>query len=215
MQSNPPPKSRSYSMASQSSGSSPMSVRRPSQNPTSLFGWSQIQKSSSMYSSKRSLLPDHLNEAREVLQIHLLFMLLQVSTILTFGSTGGPPPFLWCDVTRLTAHVLTQLLHISNLCHSPALTQWGQSLTHRVWVWFTLGSHNERQKGPEKTTYSSYLELSSHHTAEWRKNTFLIHSWEMTTWPRNAVGRGPPGNFVFVIYTMSFIISDAKCCLPI
>lgn len=130
MQSNPPPKSRSYSMASQSSGSSPMSVRRPSQNPTSLFGWSQIQKSSSMYSSKRSLLPDHLNEAREVLQIHLLFMLLQVSTILTFGSTGGPPPFLWCDVTRLTAHVLTQLLHISNLCHSPALTQWGQSLRH-------------------------------------------------------------------------------------
>uniref|UniRef100_A0AAQ5Z0U2 Oxysterol-binding protein n=1 Tax=Amphiprion ocellaris TaxID=80972 RepID=A0AAQ5Z0U2_AMPOC len=39
--SNPPPKSRSYSMASQGSGSSPMSLRRPSQNPASLFGWSQ------------------------------------------------------------------------------------------------------------------------------------------------------------------------------
>ncbi|KAI4831791.1 hypothetical protein KUCAC02_001313 [Chaenocephalus aceratus] len=60
---NPPPKSRSYSMASQGSGSSPMSVRRPSQNPALLFSW-QANKGSSLYSSKRSLLPDHLMEAR-------------------------------------------------------------------------------------------------------------------------------------------------------
>uniref|UniRef100_A0A8D3ADE9 Oxysterol-binding protein n=1 Tax=Scophthalmus maximus TaxID=52904 RepID=A0A8D3ADE9_SCOMX len=65
--SNPPPKSRSYSMASQGSGSSPMSVRRPSQNPNSLFGWSQAHKGSSLYSSKRSLLPDHLMDAREMM----------------------------------------------------------------------------------------------------------------------------------------------------
>lgn len=65
--SNPPPKSRSYSMASQGSGNSPMSVRRPSQNATSLFNWSQVQKGSSMYSSKRSLLPDHLLDAREMM----------------------------------------------------------------------------------------------------------------------------------------------------
>ncbi|XP_053734519.1 oxysterol-binding protein-related protein 11-like [Synchiropus splendidus] len=65
--SNPPPKSRSYSMASQGSGSSPMSVRRPSQNPGSLFNWSQINKSSALYSSKRSLLPDHLVDAREMM----------------------------------------------------------------------------------------------------------------------------------------------------
>lgn len=65
-QSNPPPKSRSYSMASQGSGSSPMSMRRPSQNPATLFGWSQVHKGSSLYSSKRSLLPDHLLDAREV-----------------------------------------------------------------------------------------------------------------------------------------------------
>uniref|UniRef100_A0A3Q3EQ53 Oxysterol-binding protein n=1 Tax=Labrus bergylta TaxID=56723 RepID=A0A3Q3EQ53_9LABR len=64
---NPPPKSRSYSMASQGSGSSPMSVRRPSQNPNSLFGWSQTNKGSSLYSSKRSLLPDHLLDAREMM----------------------------------------------------------------------------------------------------------------------------------------------------
>ncbi|XP_018516679.1 oxysterol-binding protein-related protein 11 [Lates calcarifer] len=65
--SNPPPKSRSYSMASQGSGSSPMSMRRPSQNPTSLFSWSQVHKGSSLYSSKRSLLPDHLMDAREMM----------------------------------------------------------------------------------------------------------------------------------------------------
>ncbi|KAM9821096.1 oxysterol-binding protein-related protein 11-like [Neosynchiropus ocellatus] len=65
--SNPPPKSRSYSMASQGSGSSPMSARRTSQNPGSLFNWSQINKSSALYSSKRSLLPDHLVDAREMM----------------------------------------------------------------------------------------------------------------------------------------------------
>ncbi|RVE75225.1 hypothetical protein OJAV_G00014720 [Oryzias javanicus] len=64
---NPPPKSRSFSMASQGSGSSPMSVRRPSQNPASLFSWSQAHKGSSAFSSKRSLLPDHLIEAREMM----------------------------------------------------------------------------------------------------------------------------------------------------
>ncbi|XP_061744976.1 oxysterol-binding protein-related protein 11-like [Nerophis ophidion] len=64
--SNPPPKSRSYSTASQGSSSSPMSVRRTSQNPASLFNW-QIQKGSSLYSSKRSLLPDHLIDARDMM----------------------------------------------------------------------------------------------------------------------------------------------------
>uniref|UniRef100_A0A3P8PDN9 Oxysterol-binding protein n=1 Tax=Astatotilapia calliptera TaxID=8154 RepID=A0A3P8PDN9_ASTCA len=64
--SQPPSKSRSYSTASQGSGSSPMSMRRHSQNPASLFGWSQV-RGSSAYSSKRSLLPDHLMDAREMM----------------------------------------------------------------------------------------------------------------------------------------------------
>uniref|UniRef100_I3K6Z8 Oxysterol-binding protein n=1 Tax=Oreochromis niloticus TaxID=8128 RepID=I3K6Z8_ORENI len=64
--SQPPSKSRSYSTASQGSGSSPMSMRRPSQNPASMFGWSQV-RGSSAYSSKRSLLPDHLMDAREMM----------------------------------------------------------------------------------------------------------------------------------------------------
>uniref|UniRef100_A0A3Q3K5L9 Oxysterol-binding protein n=1 Tax=Monopterus albus TaxID=43700 RepID=A0A3Q3K5L9_MONAL len=65
--SNAPPKSRSYSMVSQGSGSSPMSLRRPSQNPASLFSWSQVHKSSSVYSTNRSLLPDYLVDAREMM----------------------------------------------------------------------------------------------------------------------------------------------------
>uniref|UniRef100_A0A3Q2QFS5 Oxysterol-binding protein n=1 Tax=Fundulus heteroclitus TaxID=8078 RepID=A0A3Q2QFS5_FUNHE len=63
--SNPAPDSRSYSVASQSSASSPMSLRRPSQNAPALFGWAQANKASSIYSSKKSLLPDHLLDARE------------------------------------------------------------------------------------------------------------------------------------------------------
>ncbi|XP_068612701.1 oxysterol-binding protein-related protein 11-like [Brachionichthys hirsutus] len=65
--SNPPLKSRTYSMASQGSISSPMSHRRASQNPGSVFGWSQAHKGSALYSGKRSLLPDHLLDAREMM----------------------------------------------------------------------------------------------------------------------------------------------------
>ncbi|XP_013887065.1 oxysterol-binding protein-related protein 11 isoform X2 [Austrofundulus limnaeus] len=65
--SNPPPDSRSYSVASQGSGSSPMSLRRPSQNANSLFGWAHGHKGSSLYSSKRSMMPDHLVDAREMM----------------------------------------------------------------------------------------------------------------------------------------------------
>uniref|UniRef100_A0A8C5DLF1 Oxysterol-binding protein n=1 Tax=Gouania willdenowi TaxID=441366 RepID=A0A8C5DLF1_GOUWI len=61
---NPPLKSRSYSMASQGS-SSPMSTRRTSQSPASMFGWSN--KGSAFYGSKRALLPDHLMDAREMM----------------------------------------------------------------------------------------------------------------------------------------------------
>ncbi|KAJ8003539.1 hypothetical protein DPEC_G00149400 [Dallia pectoralis] len=66
---NPPTKSRSYSMASQGSASSPVSQRRPSQNQNaaSFFSLNQLNKGSSLYSSKRSLLPDHLLDAREMM----------------------------------------------------------------------------------------------------------------------------------------------------
>ncbi|MEQ2183960.1 hypothetical protein GOODEAATRI_003232 [Goodea atripinnis] len=44
-----------------------MSLRRPSQNATALFGWAQSHKGSSIYSSKKSLMPDHLLDAREMM----------------------------------------------------------------------------------------------------------------------------------------------------
>ncbi|KAJ8350616.1 hypothetical protein SKAU_G00257460 [Synaphobranchus kaupii] len=65
--SNPPMKSRSFSMASQGSGGSPLSQRRSSQTPASFFTVSQHGAGSSLYASKRSLLPDHLVDAREMM----------------------------------------------------------------------------------------------------------------------------------------------------
>lgn len=65
-QTNPPLQTRSLSLLSQGSGSSPGSQHRINQNANSLLGLSQLQRSSSLYSSRKSLLPDHLLEAREV-----------------------------------------------------------------------------------------------------------------------------------------------------
>lgn len=101
-QSNPPPKSRSYSMASQGSGSSPLLVHRSNQNQSSLFSWSHTHKGSSLYSSKRSLLPDHLLEAREVQQRHPNAHSLVLESILwderenleSYDSCGS-----WCQTT--------------------------------------------------------------------------------------------------------------------
>uniref|UniRef100_A0A3P8YXJ6 Oxysterol-binding protein n=1 Tax=Esox lucius TaxID=8010 RepID=A0A3P8YXJ6_ESOLU len=51
------------------SASSPLSQRRPSQNQNaaSFFSLNQLNKGSSLYSSRRSLLPDHLLDAREMM----------------------------------------------------------------------------------------------------------------------------------------------------
>ncbi|KAK0156215.1 Oxysterol-binding protein-related protein 11 [Merluccius polli] len=65
-----PSKSRSFSTVSQGSSSSPLAQRRPSQTATSsasFFSLTQAHKGSSLYSSRKSLLPDHLLEAREMM----------------------------------------------------------------------------------------------------------------------------------------------------
>ncbi|XP_047011860.1 oxysterol-binding protein-related protein 11 isoform X3 [Ictalurus punctatus] len=65
---NPPLKTRSLSTASQGSSSSPGSQRKISHNTGSLLGLSQFHRGSSNYSSsKRSVLRDHLVEAREMM----------------------------------------------------------------------------------------------------------------------------------------------------
>ncbi|GAA6086800.1 oxysterol-binding protein-related protein 11 isoform X1 [Tachysurus ichikawai] len=64
---NPPLKTRSLSAASQGSSSSPASQRKISHNTGSLLGLSQLQRGTSNYSSKHSVLRDHLVEAREMM----------------------------------------------------------------------------------------------------------------------------------------------------
>ncbi|KAL4618092.1 oxysterol-binding protein-related protein 11 isoform X1 [Arapaima gigas] len=59
-------KLRSFSMASQGSTSSPLSQRRSNQN-TGFLNISQLSRGSSLYSSRKSLLPDHLVDAREMM----------------------------------------------------------------------------------------------------------------------------------------------------
>lgn len=66
LKTNPPLKTRSLSAASQGSSSSPASQRKISHNAGTLLGLSQFHRGSSNYSSKRSVLRDHLVEAREV-----------------------------------------------------------------------------------------------------------------------------------------------------
>ncbi|KAM4626425.1 LOW QUALITY PROTEIN: oxysterol-binding protein-related protein 11 [Discoglossus pictus] len=63
---NPPLKSRSFSVASQGSGNSPGSQRRPSQNAASFFN---ISHHRGMITSRRAqiLQPDHLGEVREMM----------------------------------------------------------------------------------------------------------------------------------------------------
>ncbi|XP_034034570.1 oxysterol-binding protein-related protein 11-like [Thalassophryne amazonica] len=111
---NPPPKSRSYSMGSQGSGTSPMSVRRPSQNPASLFSWSQLQK------NKRSLVPDHLLDAREMMnQAHGQHKEL-IQSIEGLPATLGLSPLdqdlLMLKATSMaTMNCLNDCLHILHL----------------------------------------------------------------------------------------------------
>ncbi|XP_048835113.1 oxysterol-binding protein-related protein 11 isoform X1 [Brienomyrus brachyistius] len=60
-------KARSFSMASQGSANSPLSQRRSTQNAAAFLNISQLSRASSLCSSRRSLLPDHLVDAREMM----------------------------------------------------------------------------------------------------------------------------------------------------
>ncbi|KAJ3584355.1 hypothetical protein NHX12_014850 [Muraenolepis orangiensis] len=73
--SQPPSKSRSFSTVSQGSGSSPLAQRRSSQtaaSSSSFFSLTQGHKGSSLYSSRKSLLPDHLLDARQMMDLLML-----------------------------------------------------------------------------------------------------------------------------------------------
>ncbi|XP_012691945.2 oxysterol-binding protein-related protein 11 [Clupea harengus] len=110
---NPPLKARSLSVASQGS-CSPTSQRRISQNPGSLLGISQMQLgSNSPYSSKRSLLPDHLLEAREMMhqaQGQHRDLILSIEGL---PSSAGPSP-LDQDLLLLKATSLATMTCLSD-----------------------------------------------------------------------------------------------------
>ncbi|XP_024281636.1 oxysterol-binding protein-related protein 11 isoform X1 [Oncorhynchus tshawytscha] len=123
--SNPPPKSRSYSMASQGSASSPLSQRRPSQlqnqNAASFFSMTQLHRGSSLYSSKRSLLPDHLLDAREMMTQAQAQHRDLIQTIEGLPPAAGPLSPLDQDLLMLkatsmaTMNCLNDCLHILQL----------------------------------------------------------------------------------------------------
>uniref|UniRef100_A0AAZ3Q3P4 Oxysterol-binding protein n=1 Tax=Oncorhynchus tshawytscha TaxID=74940 RepID=A0AAZ3Q3P4_ONCTS len=125
VKSNPPPKSRSYSMASQGSASSPLSQRRPSQlqnqNAASFFSMTQLHRGSSLYSSKRSLLPDHLLDAREMMTQAQAQHRDLIQTIEGLPPAAGPLSPLDQDLLMLkatsmaTMNCLNDCLHILQL----------------------------------------------------------------------------------------------------
>uniref|UniRef100_A0A8C7IEP2 Oxysterol-binding protein n=1 Tax=Oncorhynchus kisutch TaxID=8019 RepID=A0A8C7IEP2_ONCKI len=118
-------KSRSYSMASQGSASSPLSQRRPSQlqnqNAASFFSMTQLHKGSSLYSSKRSLLPDHLLDAREMMTQAQAQHRDLIQTIEGLPPAAGPLSPLDQDLLMLkatsmaTMNCLNDCLHILQL----------------------------------------------------------------------------------------------------
>uniref|UniRef100_A0A673HNJ1 Oxysterol-binding protein n=1 Tax=Sinocyclocheilus rhinocerous TaxID=307959 RepID=A0A673HNJ1_9TELE len=119
---NPPLQTRSLSMASQGSGSSPGSQHRINQNSNALLGLSQMQRGSSLYSSRKSLLPDHLLEAREMMsQVQGQHRDL-IQSIEGLPSSQGPSP-LDQDLLLLKATSLATMTCLSDCLHILQLQQ--------------------------------------------------------------------------------------------
>ncbi|XP_063069509.1 oxysterol-binding protein-related protein 11 [Engraulis encrasicolus] len=123
---NPPLKTRSLSVASQGSGS-PGSQRRNSPNPGSLFGLSQLPRgSTSPYSSKRSLLPDHLLEAREMMsqaQGQHRDLILSIEGLPSSAGPSPSPSPLDQDLLLLKATSLATMTCLSDCLHILQLQQ--------------------------------------------------------------------------------------------
>uniref|UniRef100_A0A672MWG3 Oxysterol-binding protein n=1 Tax=Sinocyclocheilus grahami TaxID=75366 RepID=A0A672MWG3_SINGR len=119
---NPPLQTRSHSMASQGSGSSPGSQHRVNQNSNALLGLSQLQRSSSLYSSRKSLLPDHLLEAREMMSQAQGQHRDLIQSIEGLPSSQGPSP-LDQDLLLLKATSLATMTCLSDCLHILQLQQ--------------------------------------------------------------------------------------------
>ncbi|XP_022535921.2 oxysterol-binding protein-related protein 11 isoform X2 [Astyanax mexicanus] len=104
------------------SASSPGSQRRISHNAGSLLGLSQFHRGSSPYSSKRSLLPDHLVEAREMMSQAQGQHRDLVQCIEGLPSSQGPSP-LDQDLLLLKATSLATMTCLSDCFHILQLQQ--------------------------------------------------------------------------------------------
>ncbi|XP_066542265.1 oxysterol-binding protein-related protein 11 isoform X2 [Hoplias malabaricus] len=104
------------------SASSPGSQRRISHNASSLLGLSQLHRGSSPYSSKRSLLPDHLVEAREMMSQAQGQHRDLVQCIEGLPASQGPSP-LDQDLLLLKATSLATMTCLSDCLHILQLQQ--------------------------------------------------------------------------------------------
>ncbi|KAK1165988.1 hypothetical protein AOXY_G12504 [Acipenser oxyrinchus oxyrinchus] len=116
--SNPPLKSRSFSMASQSSSGSPLLLRRASQNAASFFNVSQHKGSSS--SSRRALQPDHLMAVQEMMTQAEGHHRDLIQTIASLPASGGLAPLdrdllLLKATSMATMNCLNDCFHILQL----------------------------------------------------------------------------------------------------
>ncbi|XP_026802705.3 oxysterol-binding protein-related protein 11 isoform X1 [Pangasianodon hypophthalmus] len=125
---NPPLKTRSLSAASQGSSSSPASQRKISHNTGSLLGLSQFHRGSSTYSSKRSVLRDHLVEAREMMTQAQDQHRDLVQCIEGLPASHNPSP-LDQDLLLLKATSLATMTCLSDCLH---ILQLQQVARHRV-----------------------------------------------------------------------------------
>ncbi|XP_051567052.1 oxysterol-binding protein-related protein 11-like [Myxocyprinus asiaticus] len=119
---NPPLQTRSLSIASQGSGSSPGSQHRINQNTNALLGLSQLQRGSSLYSSRKSLLPDHLLEAREMMSQAQGQHRELIQSIEGLPSSQRPSP-LDQDLLLLKATSLATMTCLSDCLHILQLQQ--------------------------------------------------------------------------------------------
>uniref|UniRef100_A0A673HBV2 Oxysterol-binding protein n=1 Tax=Sinocyclocheilus rhinocerous TaxID=307959 RepID=A0A673HBV2_9TELE len=103
-------------------GSSPGSQHRVNQNSNALLGLSQLQRSSSLYSSRKSLLPDHLLEAREMMSQAQGQHRYLIQSIEGLPSSQGPSP-LDQDLLLLKATSLATMTCLSDCLHILQLQQ--------------------------------------------------------------------------------------------
>uniref|UniRef100_A0A672ML39 Oxysterol-binding protein n=1 Tax=Sinocyclocheilus grahami TaxID=75366 RepID=A0A672ML39_SINGR len=104
------------------SGSSPGSQHRVNQNSNALLGLSQLQRGSSLYSSRKSLLPDHLLEAREMMSQAQGQHRDLIQSIEGLPCSQGPSP-LDQDLLLLKATSLATMTCLSDCLHILQLQQ--------------------------------------------------------------------------------------------